>query len=121
MSPEEWIHYKNSLEHMRQGWDHKKNILENGRGMPAEKDFKGRQRFGCKVCPQVEDEEAPKEDLWEIQHIRADGVSRLAKDASVKVIDRIVLIYIIVPFPGLPLPSTSCRLKSCERRWHLYE
>ena len=88
--------------------------------MLAEKDFKGCQRFGCEESPQVEEEEASKEDLWEIQHIRADGVSGLVEDASVKGIDLIVLIYIIVPFPGLPLPSTSCQLKSCEHRWHLY-
>ena len=54
MSPEEWIHDKNSLEHMHQRWGREKNILENGGGMLAEEYFKGCQRFGCEESPQVE-------------------------------------------------------------------
>ena len=104
MSLEEWIHDKDCLKHMHERWDREKNILENERGMLAEKDLKGRQRIGCEECPQVEEEEASKEDLWKIQHVRADGMSRLAENASMKAIDR---AHIIVPFPGPPLPPTS--------------
>ena len=117
MSLEEWIHDKDCLEHMQERWDYEKNILENERGMLAGKDFKGCQRIGCEESPQVEEEEASEEGLLKIQHVRADGMSRLAETTSVKAIDR---AHIIVPFPGPPLPPTSWKPKSHERRQHLY-
>ena len=92
MSPEEWIHDKNCLEHMHNRWDRKKNKLEKWWGMLAEKAFKGCQGLGCEESPEVEEEEAPNEDLRKIQHVRADGMSRLAENASAKVTNHSMLI-----------------------------
>lgn len=66
MSLEEWVHDEDSLEYMRDNWGRKKNILENGRGVPAEEDFKGCQGLGCEESPDVEEEEASKEGLGKI-------------------------------------------------------
>lgn len=60
--------------------------------MLAEKDLKGCQGLGCEESPEVEEEETSNDDLWEIQRVRADGVSRLAESASAKATSQSVLI-----------------------------
>lgn len=66
MSLEEWIHDEDRLQDVRDRWDGKKNILENGWGMLAEEDFKRCQGYGCEESPEIEDGEARKEDLLKI-------------------------------------------------------
>jgi len=51
VSLEEWIHDEDCLEDMRHKWGGQKNILEVGRGVLAEKEFKECQGLGCEENP----------------------------------------------------------------------